>query len=67
MGSLLLYWSVSEASLFLVAQGPSPVTAGGSLGAEALRGTMTPVSGAAAAIKTWPCPKDILLQGMPFL
>ena len=29
-------------------------------------GTMTRVSGAAAAIKTWPCPKDILLQGMLF-
>lgn len=35
-------------------------------GAEAPRSTMTRVSGAAAAIKSWPCPKDSLLQEVPF-
>lgn len=27
---------------------------------------MTRVSGAAAAIKSWPCPKNIRLQEVPF-
>lgn len=44
----------------------SSVAAGGRLGAEALRGTMTRVSGDAAAIKTWPCPRTSCCRRHPF-
>lgn len=43
----------------------SSVAAGDRLGAEARRGTMTRVSGDAAAIKTWPCSRTSCCRRHP--